>query len=157
MSAATPIISKEKEKYSINFQKGLEFQDFVINTCFKAGIIICQYSSKKYQYEVGESNGYEIKLDNRCTDTNRLSIEIAEKTSASNTTWIRSGIFRQDNTLFYIIGNYNVFFLFAKKHLQNYCLESKPLIDTKFGTIKTFYLDFDCANKLSIKRFDCSQ
>jgi hypothetical protein len=43
-------------KHKDSFEIGLEFQDFIIRKLLhNYGIVIQPYSSKKYQFEVGES------------------------------------------------------------------------------------------------------
>ena len=48
-----------KEDYTIYYnkqlEKALEFQDFVADKLYNIGIPLNCYSSKKYQYEKGES------------------------------------------------------------------------------------------------------
>lgn len=107
---------------------GHEFQDFIIEKLItELGISISIYQSKKYQYQKGESlQGVEIKYDSRstgdctyrqCKPTMQLGIEVAEKTKASNSSWVRSGIYRLDNSWLYIVGNYDCAWVFGKKHL----------------------------------------
>lgn len=126
---------------------GLEFQDFVCVALAKEGIILQNLSSRRYQQNTGENlQGFEIKLDNRWSDTGRLSIETAEKTSASRESFVRSGIYRQDNTWLYIQGNYKGIFIFAKNTLQGlHRRTDKPYETKEMPTIQTFYLPVaDC-------------
>ena len=135
--------SKRKDSISA----GLEFQDFVIVECYKIGIILMNFSSKKYQYNKGEGlSPYEIKLDEWCSKTYRLSIEFAERT-AINKPWVKSGIDIENNSIFYIQGNHDIFFCFTKKMLRKlHNLRkkdgSKKFEDKEEDTIKTFYLPF---------------
>ena len=103
-------------KHKDSMEVGHQFQDFIINQfIIKYGIVISIYSSRKYQFDIGESRqGFEIKYDARstgdntyvkCTPTNLVAIEVYEKTNANNIDWVKSGILRDDNTTFYIIGN----------------------------------------------------
>ena len=136
-----------------SYQLGLEFQDYVIDELRERfGIMIQAYSSKSYQYERGENpQGWEIKLDNRCTDSKRLSIEVAEKTKKDDAApWIPSGICRDDNTLFYIQGNKARFYLFMKKHLCMIHKRESTNVEEKHGTIKTFYISFKLADEIGI-------
>lgn len=128
------------------FQDGLEFQDFVCQELAKYNIILQNLTSKKYQFEIGENlQGFEIKFDSRCTETNRLSIEIAEKSRRDMPDWTKSGILRNDTSWLYIQGNYQKLFVFAKRFLLNYYREKKPQCEEKHGTIQTFYLPFEVA------------
>jgi len=70
------------------------------------------------QYTIGETKqGYEIKYDNIYKESGNLYIEIAEKTDPKNEKYIASGIFRQDNTHTWIIGNFQEAYMFDKKEL----------------------------------------
>lgn len=134
------------------FKDGIEFQDFVCELLASHHIILQNFASKKYQYEVGENlQGFEIKLDRRCTDTNRLSIEVAEKSNANNADWVNSGICRDDNSWLYIQGNYHVIFIFGKSQLRRYFDQVKPEVAESHGTVKKFYLSFSVARKMALK------
>jgi len=116
------------------------------------GWVIQVNSSKAYQFMKGESiQHFEFKLDDRCIDTNRLSIEIAEKSRKEMPNWTPSGIYRNDGTIFYIHGNYTAFWIFFVKHLQFWHKVKKPEITEKFGTIKTFYLPIEIADGLGYR------
>ena len=129
----------------------MEFQDFVVEQMNGWGFYIQLHSSRLYQFDRGESvQRCEIKLDNWCTKTGRLSIEVQERTSMQSI-WVDSGIYRNDNTVFYIQGNWTRFFLFSKKTLIDYhktmkngeCEEVPP-------TIRKFYLPLPEAQDLAI-------
>lgn len=135
------------------FQDGMEFQDFVCDQLARRGIILQNLASKKYQFEIGENlQGFEIKLDQRCTDTERLSIEVSEKTrNDPELRWTPSGILRSDNSWLYVQGNRRILFVFAKRWLLNYFNTKQPEVVEKRGTIKTFYLRFDIARRHAAK------
>jgi hypothetical protein len=133
------------------FQRGLEFQDFICINLAREGIILQNLASTKYQFTIGENpQGFEIKLDRRHIETGRLSIEIAEKTSAANPTWIPSGIYRDDNSWLYIQGNYERFYIFDKGILRRYHSAKKPKEHTE-PTIKAYYLPHPDADKIAAK------
>lgn len=136
------------------FRDGVEFQDFVVKELSARGIVVQLYASKRYQIDIGESlTGAEIKLDRRCTDTGRLSIEIAEKTRADRDEWAASGIMRADNSWLYIQGNHQILFGFAKKFLLNYFYRAKPEVREQ-PTIRSFYLPFPIAHQHAAFAFD---
>jgi len=138
-------------KDSDSLESGRQFQDFVCEQLAKDNIVLQNLSSKKYQYELGENlQGFEIKLDRLCTKTKRLSIEIAEKTKASNSAWVRSGIYRDDNTWLYIQGNYQILFIFFKNFLKGLHICSRYELD-EIPTLKKFYLPFEDAHKYAGK------
>lgn len=108
------------EYYQSKLKEGLEYQDFIVDELRKKyGLIISVYSSTKYQIERGETaQGIEIKYDGRMADTGNLYIEVAEKSRPSISQYTMSGIYREDNTWLYLIGNYNEAFIFAKNMLR---------------------------------------
>lgn len=149
-----PVYPDAKSRTS--FQDGLEFQDFVCNVLAKQGLILQNLSSKKWQYTVGENlQGFEIKQDNRCTETGRLSIEVAEKrANIEDLRWTPSGIMRDDNSWLYIQGNREILFLFAKSWLRRYYEKRQPEVTEKYGTVTTFYLPFEIAKICAVKVLD---
>lgn len=133
-----------------SIQQGLEFQDFVMETLWSEyGLIIQNYTSKKYQLSKGENvQGFEIKLDNWCTQTHRLSIEVAERT-AIDRPWVDSGIYA-GKSIFYIHGNLKCFWLFLTSFLQR--LHRTGRYETKTeATIKAFYLPEADAGKYGVQ------
>lgn len=151
MSSIDPIYPDAKSRTS--FQDGLEFQDFVCSQLAKHAVVLQNLASKRYQIEVGENlQGFEIKYDDWCTRSGRLSIEIAEKSRNDPLLpWTPSGIFRDDNTWLYIQGNYEILFIFAKRFLLNYFETKRPPIEEKRGTIRTFYISNTVARKHAAK------
>ena len=109
------------EYYKEKLEAGLQYQDFIADQLRKADtcIILCAYSSRKYQNEKGESaSGIEIKHDMRFKETGNLYIEVAEKSRPEMPTYTDSGIRRKDNTWLYLIGDYEQAFLFSKDQLN---------------------------------------
>lgn len=138
------------------YREGVEFQDFVCKELAKRHVILQNLSSQKYQFSIGENlQGFEIKLDNRCTETGRLSIEVAEKTAAANATFVPSGIFRRDNSWLYIHGNYQLFFVFARNILQ-LLAGTKRYKFHDLPTIKKFYMPIEDAKKYAALTVDLS-
>lgn len=154
MTVGTPgaikLPSYPDAKHNNEFQRGLMFQDFVIEHLSKRyGLVFQMFSSRVYQFGAGEGvQPFEIKMDDGWQKYNRLSIEVAEKSKKDITVWSPSGIMRDDKTLFYIHGNRTCFWIFFKKHLQWIYTNEKPAVTEKFGTIKTFYVPVERADKL---------
>jgi hypothetical protein len=83
------------------------------------GIVLSIFSSKKYQHEIGESmQGIEIKYDIKSTETGNIYIEIGEKAEPREGEYYPSGIYANDNSWLYFIGNYEILYVFSKKQLQ---------------------------------------
>lgn len=155
-----PSYSIENSGYQDSFEVGNEFQDFVCIELAKDGIIMQNINSKKYQFNVGENlQGFEIKFDSWCTGynrpkaSNRLSIEVSEKTNEQNVSYVPSGIYRNDNTWLYIQGSYDCFWVFPVKILRE-LHKSGRYIEKEEPTIKTFYLPVKDADRYCAKKFD---
>jgi len=143
-------------------KEGLEFQDFAIKLCFNTiGLVIVQYVSPKCQMEHGESrNGVEIKYDSRIQETGNVFIEIGEKAGPRGGSHAPSGIYRNDNTWLYLVGNYDIVFIFALTTLKllhkrsingNTCYREVPSgTETSWG----FLLPVDEAKKFAAYVFD---
>lgn len=137
-----------------SLEKGLSFQDFVCIQLAKRHIILQNIGSKKFQFQVGENlQGFEIKLDTNCTRTGRLSIEVAEKTNRDMLYWTDSGIMKEDNSIMYIQGNYEAFWMFWKNQLQRWYKKNKPEVTTFNGTIRRFYLSLKLADEGKLAGF----
>lgn len=107
------------EYYKKKLQQGLYFQDYIMELLYKNGIPLISYSSKEYQNMIGENKaGIEIKNDMNFRKTGNLYIETAEKSKAENEYFVKSGIYRNDNTWLYLIGDKETVFVLSKKQLQ---------------------------------------
>ena len=145
-----------------SFEIGLEFQDFIIRKLLhNYGIVIQPYSSKKYQFEVGESlQGYEIKYDARstgdcthgyCEATNNVAIEVYEKTNGNNDKWVASGILRKDNTIYYVIGNYDMCWIIDKMVLIRLYRQNIYKVVETLSTIKTMLIPINIMDEYAIQ------
>ncbi len=105
--------------YKESLEKGLTYQDFVVEKLYEIGLPIISYSSKKYQHMIGENKcGFEIKFDDKTKETGNIYIEVSEKSNPINPEYIASGIYRNDNSWLYIVGNYEKIFIFPKNYLR---------------------------------------
>jgi hypothetical protein len=155
-----PKYSYSNSGHTDSFEVGNFFQDFVCIELAKQNIIMQNINSKKFQFDTGENlQGFEIKYDARCTGadktiaTNRLSIEIAEKSKAENAEYVKSGIYRNDNSWLYIQGNTMCFWIFSKSLLINLHKMGKYEEFTQ-PTIKTFFLPIIDADKYCCRKFN---
>lgn len=103
-------------------EESLRYQDFIsLQLLNRLGWSINLFTSLFYQYKYGESRaGVEIKFDKKMASTGNLYIELEERHSTDKN-FVPSGINRQDNTLFWCIGNYDVAFIILKKQLKLLC------------------------------------
>ena len=138
-------------KHKDALEVGLQYQDFVMEVLQQYGIYLQFYTSRKSQFNKGETmQGCEIKLDNRLMETGRLSIEIAEKSKSSNLEFVKSGIYRDDNTWLYIQGNYDCFYIFLKKFLIQLHKTGKYQ-EGEIPTLRKYYLPIVDADKYGHK------
>lgn len=141
-------------KHSDSLKIGESYQEYIARVIKEQfNFTINYYKTKIEQYTIGESKEmFEVKLDSQIDKYNRLSIEVAEKTKASNANWIPSGIMRKDNTKWYVQGDFRKFWIFSKQKLVNYFYSNKLEVIEKRGTIKTFYISVDTADKLAVRK-----
>lgn len=107
-------------QYKANFEKGGEYVQFVI------GMWPQVYPERKLTLMEGKANQLkgetkeriEIKFDDIMARTKRVYIETDEKSNELNSQYVRSGIYRSDNTTMYLVGDYERWFLFSKQKLQ---------------------------------------
>lgn len=105
--------------YKEKLRQGEYFQDYVVELLYENGLPIISYASKEYQCNVGENRaGIEIKNDMNFRKTGNLYIETAEKSNPSNREYVPSGIFREDNTWLYLIGDKDTVYILSKKQLR---------------------------------------
>jgi len=144
---------KYKEYYNECLQKGLEFQDFIATILLKEiGIPLSSFSSKKFQYSIGENlQGIEIKFDDKFKETGNIYIEVKEKSNPNNLNYVDSGIYRNDNTWLYVIGNYNCVYIFGKKHLK-LMYTSNKYKEIKKSTSVGFLINSVDADKYCLKK-----
>jgi len=122
------------------------------------GIDIGLHETEYKQLKIGESErGIEIKHDYKFPKTERLFIETEELTSQGE--WIQSGVCKEDNALWYLIGDRNEFWLFNKRNLfmESLCKEqiygylNKEFKDKNFPTSKGFLLFISEANEICVR------
>ncbi len=142
---------------------GHEYQDFIVEKFMdQLGISISLFQSKKYQFNVGESlQGVEIKYDARstgdctyyeCSSTGNVAIEVAEKSNPQNQIWVKSGIYRLDNSWLYVVGNYQMAWVFAKSILILLHKSNKYRTVQTLPTIKNMLLPIEVADKYCAKK-----
>ena len=105
--------------YQDSYEKGVEYQDYIVKQLYQVGIPLVCFTSRKYQREGENIAGFEIKFDDRMRETGNVYFETAEKTDAGNKDFMASGIFRNDNTWLYVIGDYDTVYICGKAHLRH--------------------------------------
>jgi hypothetical protein len=142
------------DQYRKCLEKGLEYQDFVCELLIsELGIPVTMYASKKWQIQGENRQGLEIKFDDRYETTGNIYIEVAEKADANNLNYVRSGIYRDDNTWLFCIGNYSELYIFGKKHLV-LMHQRGNFKEVKTPTSIGFLLDKESAEKYCLKHIN---
>ena len=144
--------------YKAKLASGLYYQDFVIEKLYEIGLPLISYSSKEFQIMIGENKaGVEIKNDTKYSETGNLYIEVAEKSDPKNSEFIPSGIYRNDNTWLYCIGDFKKIFILSKKQLIILHQKNKyKTFDIKMGTSRGYLLPcIDVENYYAIKIINC--
>lgn len=155
--------SKVNSGHDDSLKVGHEYQDFIIEyLCKNMGLSISLFQSKKYQFNIGETvQGIEIKYDARstgdctykeCIATGNVGIEVAEKTKSTNENFIKSGIYRNDNSWLYVVGNYHCAWIFSKNILRKLHGTNKYKTLPTLPTIMTMLLPVNIADQYCAKK-----
>lgn len=109
-------------EYARNLERGLNYQHWVQKMYpeIYKGRTITYYEGKENQLRGESLEGIEVKLDDKIyeyCETGRLYIEMEEKSRVENDKYVESGIYRNDNTKIWLIGDYTIWFLFSKQKL----------------------------------------
>lgn len=140
--------------YDEMLEIALEFQDFVSEALYASGFPIGCYSSRKWQQDKGESRaGVEIKFDRIFHRSGRLWIETSEKADPANGHYVPSGIYRNDNSWLYVIGDYSAIWILPKNILR-LLFESLRYqeIQNNTATSTGFFLPVGDADKYAVKK-----
>lgn len=139
--------------YGDKLEEGLRFEDFVAGVLHRRGIILVSLHSRYSQYNIGENLlGAEIKRDSKYPETDNLYIEIAEKAHPDNKFYVPSGIYRNDNSWLYIIGDEACFWIFATRWLRRLHKTGRYVEPPPKPTACGFKLPLSDANKYCCRR-----
>jgi len=147
-------MSAIQKYYRDKKDEGDRYLEFVRARLSPHGITFWSYDSPLFQRHGESLQGVEVKLDNRCLETQRLSIEVAEKTNPLLPHWTPSGIRKQDNSWAYIQGNYDLILVFSKAWLIRWQAAKCPEVRESLGTIRKFYLPLQMAKDLCVLGVD---
>lgn len=140
--------------YRDRLNKSLPFQDHVAALLIKQrGLALTTWTSREWQLSGENFQGVEIKYDREMHKTGNLYIEIAEKTWAENAHFVKSGIFRGDNSWLYAIGDYSVLYVFGMVQLRKaYSLKMYREVD--IATSKGFLLPKAAADNSALLKIE---
>jgi len=135
--------------------KGLQFESHIMDWFAKEkNINLSHYTTYEEQIHKGENRqGIEIKNDQRFCETGNLFISVERDYG-----YIKypSGIYKNQSWV-YVIGNKEVFYIFATKHLKQYFEKHTPtlfdgFISVKNGRDKGFLLSTKLADRICIEK-----
>ena len=109
--------SSDDSYYAERREAGERYQDFVTRELQPRGIICQTLISKREQQKAENLLGLEIKFDDKLASTGNLWIETHEKSSPDRKDYVPSGILKPDNSWFYGIGDYEIFYIFGRLNL----------------------------------------
>lgn len=136
-----PIIFKNVKRdqvYIDKLNKAHEFEIYVEDSFKRLGIDIGLFKTKEGQYTGETEVGLEIKYDMQLADTGNIYIEYQEKASPEDKEYYNSGILKQDNTKYWLIGNKQEHYFIAKSELLKYYKNKTR--DVKTETSKGFLI-----------------
>ena len=138
--------------YKAKLEEGLEFQDIVTRELYQRGIVVVGYSSRRFQNQEGENLlGAEIKRDGKFRETGNLYIETFEKSHPDNARFIPSGIYREDNSWLFVIGDEKTIYIFSTKYLRMLENRYKQVVKP---TSKGFLMPLSDAEKYCIRKIE---
>ena len=109
------------ETYQDKLAVGIAYEQY-IGRAFREvwGLVLHPCETFAQQITIGENKeGIEIKKDRRFRETKNLYIEMAEKTNPANPVYVKSGVFRHDNTWLFCIGDELEAWLFLRDTLSH--------------------------------------
>lgn len=130
--------------YKSQLEIGKDYERYVSKTFWTPlfGSPLNFYDTKVDQYNIGESKeGVEIKFNSGIDEYGSLYFEIGENRPGAPT--VTSGIYRADNTVYWICGDKKIVFLFLKDDLREiyekklYLKESQCGLGTSVGYLLT--------------------
>ena len=160
---AKPIIWKDRKRtkyYIDNLTLSHRFEIFIERKFQDKGINLGLFYGREEQYNKGENElGIEIKRDMMAADTGNLYIEYMERLNP-NGDWVLSGIFKKDNTNYFLIGDINKFWILRKIDLKELYLKIEEnggrlengcrIVEARRGTSKGFLLPTGLADKKTL-------
>ena len=143
--------TRSNRYYQEKLEQGNAYQDFVCRELLHHGLIVQNTTSKQEQLQGENLQGWEIKLDLQMQQTGRIYIETHEKSHSGNIHYVPSGIYRQDNSWLFCIGDYRVLFVFGKKTLQRLDLNNPRWLyrPARTPTSQGFCLPVDRAEQIA--------
>jgi len=141
--------SEAYQNHAKKMSESAPFEDYVAELMINlVKIPLINFKTKKYQFSHGENaQGFEIKWDRQFKTTGNLFIEVQERIGNMGR-YVDSGIFRNDNSLYYIQGDFGLFYVFQRNILQHILETLKyVIIEINERSAKGFLLPVSMAEK----------
>lgn len=95
------------------------FEIYIERQLARRGVNLGLYYGRDQQYTQGENDlGIEIKRDIKSRETGNLYIEYAERLNQDGE-WVSSGIFKDDNSNYFLIGDIDEYWIFKRNDLED--------------------------------------
>lgn len=105
--------------YKDKLHESFSFEIFVYTLLYSKGVDLKPYYTEEGQNSGENELGVEIKNDTLIKKTGNIYIEYMEKSAANKAVYVKSGILKDDNTRFFIIGEKQAFWILRKSDLRN--------------------------------------
>lgn len=118
-----PVIWSDRRKsdyYIKQLTASHQFEVYIDHVFRINGYDIGLFYGRSQQYKRGETEaGIEIKCDMKLQETGNVYIEYQERIN-SNGEWVNSGILKEDETRYFLIGTIQEYFILPRGELQAY-------------------------------------
>lgn len=139
------------EEYKRKLDDALVYQDFVKHQMYRRGVPLVFNDSREFQFTEGENIfGIEVKNDKRFRNTGNLYIETAEKSDPKNPHFVASGIYRNDNSWLYLIGDYKTIYIFGI-NILTWLHRTKKYEEREIDTSQGYLLPVTDGEKYAVK------
>lgn len=108
---------KHTKYYIEKLQESFLFELYIYTLFLENGMDLNPYLTEEGQNTGENEKGVEIKNDTKYRTTNNVYIEYKEKSNVVNSEFVNSGILKDDNTKFFLIGDKDKFWIFDKQQL----------------------------------------
>ena len=103
--------------YIGKLQESFLFEVYVYTLFYENGMDLHPFLTEEGQNTGENEKGVEIKNDMMYKTTNNIYIEYQEKADINNSVFVNSGILKDDNTKYFLIGDLDKFWIFEKRQL----------------------------------------
>jgi hypothetical protein len=120
---------RKSDYYKEKLQAAFEFENYIEHFFRKKyKLELGPFVTPEGQYKLGENKlGIEIKNDTLISKYGNLYIEYAEKSGSNLQKYVRSGILKDDRSVYFLTGDRERFWVFKKQRLKEIYHQEKAL------------------------------